>query len=129
MDNVTTKLVNIFIETAQSIGLCKENREKKYFKGKAYCRRHPHFEWFDDECERERKEYLEIKNNGRTICGREARMKHSQLLSRKHYEYKKLIAKKQTKFSNDIAKRLRECRISDPKGFWKILNGGSKQRK
>ena len=48
IDNVTNKLASIFIDTAQSIGLCKESREKKYFKSKSYSRRHPHYEWFDE---------------------------------------------------------------------------------
>ena len=72
---------------------------------------------------------MSVRKRGRNIRGREARMKHNQLLSRQHSEYKKFIDKKQMQFSNYIAQRLKECRISDPKGFWKILGGNSKPTK
>ena len=131
MNNVTNKLTSFYIETAKGIGLCKENKERKHFKEKKYSRLHPHNDWFDDECENKRTEYLTFKNEVRQIKGsrfKVFRKQQNQLLSTKHKEYKSLLEIKKRNFRINIAKKLCESKISDPKGFWNILSTKSKQK-
>ena len=121
IDSVTKEMVSIFIETAQSVGLCKENKSSKPFHKRPYSRRHPHKDWFDEECESKRREYMETKNAGYNIQGKGARKTHRKLLSHVEKIYKKYISSKQNKFRINIAKALKETKSRDPKSFWKIL--------
>ena len=45
IDSVTKEMVDIFIEAAQSTGLCKENKNTKPFIKRPYSRRHPQQDW------------------------------------------------------------------------------------
>ena len=129
IDSVTMEMVSIFIETAQSLGLCKENVFHNRVKKRSYSRRHPHKDWFDEECESGRKEYMKVKNAGYSVKGKEARKNHRKLLSHTEKIYKKLIAYKQNKFRTNIAKALKETKSNDPKSFWKILKSETFQPK
>ena len=121
IDSATTEMVNIFIETAQNVGLCKENKRHNRSHKRTYSRRHPKKDWFDEDCESKRKEYMKTKNSGYKIQGKEARKIHRKLLSHVEKVYKKLIAKKQNNFRTNIATALKESKSKDPKSYWKIL--------
>ena len=121
IDSVTNQMVDIFIKSAQKAGLCKENRNSKPKNKKPYSRRHPHQDWWDEECENERTEYMKTKNAGYTIQSKEARKTHRKLLSHVNKVYKKFILTKQNDFRLNIAKTLKETKSKDPKCFWKIL--------
>ena len=93
IDELTSDLVNIYIETAQTVGLCKKIKEHRHGQNTRN-RRYPQKDWFDGECESMRKEYMNFKNEGRYIRGKKAKKKHRDLLSDKHSKYKKFLRKK-----------------------------------
>ena len=121
IDSVTKEMVSIFIEAAQNVGLCKENRTNKPLHKRPYSRRHPHKDWFDEECESKRKEGMKTKNAGYSIRNKEARKTHRKLLAHIDKVYKKLISSKQNNYRRNIAKTLKEAKGKDTKCYWKIL--------
>ena len=129
IDSVTNEMVDIFIEAAQSTGLCKENKNTKPYKKRPYSRRHPQQDWFDEECESKRKAYMETKNAGYGKKSKQARKAHREILKHVEKEYKNFIAKTQNNFRINIAKVLKEAKSKDPKCFWKILKSKNSQSK
>ena len=126
IDELTNDLVNIYIKTAQSVGLCKNIKDHNPNQKKSYTRRYSQKDWFDDDCENKRKEYMKLKNKGHYIKGRQEKKKHSKLLSAKHKEYKKFLSKKENRFRITIEEKLRNSKNSDPKSYWKILGNDAK---
>ena len=122
MDELTNDLVNIYIQTAQAVGLCKKRKDQNYRTKKPYSRRYSQKDWFDDECEKKRKEYMKFKNKGRYIRGKKEKKMHSKLLSNKHKEYQKFLRKKENKFRINIEKQLRDSKNS----IWNILGNHTK---
>ena len=110
IDNITNELANVYIKAAQNIGICRTTKQHSNSKKKIPNRRHPQQDWFDDECESGRKEYMNFRNQGRAIKGKQARKLHFKELSKKHKIYKKLIKKKQLSYRINITKQLRDAK-------------------
>ena len=126
MDNITNELADIYIKTAQSIGICKIYKQHGNFKKNKYDRKHPQQDWFDEECESGRKRYMDFRNRGRHIKSKQARKLHNIELSKKHKEYKKLINKKQSIYRFNIEKQIREAKNNNPKSYWQLLENKAK---
>ena len=126
IDNITNELANVYIKAAHNIGICRTTKQHSNSKKKIPNRRHPQQDWFDDECESGRKEYMNFRNQGRAIKGKQARKLHFKELSKKHKVYKKLIKKKQLSYRINITKQLRDAKKNDPKVYWKLLENKAK---
>ena len=83
MDDINNELANIYIKTAQNIGICKIYKKHTNFKKKKYDRKHPQQDWFDEECENGRREYMDFKNRGRHIKNKQEKKVHKKALSKK----------------------------------------------
>ena len=121
MNNLASELSDLFIKTAQSVGLCKE----KGSGNRTYCRKYPNKPWFNAECEEKRGEYLSCKNNLRKAKSQAEKRLLKQILDLKFSEYKKFLAKRQFQFQNEFQQKLKNLKNSNPREYWKLINSAT----
>jgi hypothetical protein len=115
MDNVVSEINNIFIGTAQKIGLCK--LPKKFVK--KYSRKYPNKPWFaKNKCEAKRKKYLDIKykNPGK---------KGEKIRNSAFKEYKKFLDTCQSNLKKETETKLRNLKSSDSREYWRVINSAT----
>ena len=74
--------------------------------------------WFNKECVNKRKAFFEAKccyKLDKSLCNLNSMKKCSK-------EYKTCLSQAKCAYQNDLCKRVRDLRTSDPKQYWKVLN-------
>ena len=116
INDLTNMLGDIFIKTAQKVGLYKEGGGKK----REYLRINPHQPWFDSECEDRRNLFFTSRQNLRNATVNKIELKEK--LDMDFSDYKKFLAKKRINFQKEFHSKLKELRVQNPKEFWKLIN-------
>ena len=80
--------------------------------------------WFDKECEEKRKLFFTAKNRYKLTKNAQ----NATSRSRASKEYKKVMNLKFRNYQADFIKKLRNLKNSDPRNYWKILNGTSSEK-
>ena len=81
--------------------------------------------WFDNNCRRKRanfRKWARIHKQKQTVLTFENRRKA-------HGDYKKTLKSAYNRYVRDTHKRIRTLRSSDPKSYWKLVNGNSNDKK
>lgn len=80
--------------------------------------------WYDRECEDKRRTYFHFKNKYKHMKStlNETRLKEASKA------YKRQINQAFKAYKNNIIKEVRKLKTSDPKAYWKIINGDSKSK-
>ena len=115
IEKLCNDLSNIFIDNAKKSGLYKNVRNtitRKTNKVKV------HKPWFDNECIKARKTYL----NKKKILQRNGSNDNLSELKRECIKYNQLIKHKKKTFQNDTNRSLREQRTKNPRDFWSFIN-------
>jgi hypothetical protein len=121
IDVLFQDLCDIYINPAESVGLCKKVQNKGRPKG-PNVRKFSKQTWFDSKCEVKRKEYLKCKNRLRCAKDESARLSCQVDLRKKSYEYKRFVNKCKNDYNKELGKNLRNLKTSNPKEYWNILN-------
>ena len=115
MDKMVSEINNIFIGTAQKIGLCK--LPKKFVK--KYSRKYPNKPWFTkNKCEAERQKYFDIKYDNPGKKGEKVRNEAFK-------KYKNFLDKCQSNFKKETEAKLRNLKTTDSKEYWRVINGAA----
>ena len=122
LDNVSSKLANLFISSAQQAGMCKKPK-----KSKKKARKHPNKPWFNSECETQRQNYLDFKNSIPFTRDKVEREKNQAEIAKRCNIYQKFIKKQKQAYYKQLHENLRKMRTNDSKEYWKILNSGSRK--
>ena len=122
INSLTSELSDLFIKTAQSVGLCKETSNKS----RNYTRKHPNKPWFNNECEAKRKEYFECKNKLKEAKTRSQKRSCRKALDLKFKEYKQFLTNRQFKYRIEIQEKLKN---SNPRDYWKLINSATTSSK
>ena len=117
INDLTNLLSDLFIKTAQKVGLYKEGGGKK----REYSRTNPQQPWFDSECEAKRNLFFTSRQNLRNSHENKRELKEK--LDNDFSEYKKFLSIKRNNFQKEFHSRLKELRAQNPKEFWKLING------
>lgn len=125
IDALTSELSDLFIKTAQAVGLCKEVGSSI----KKYKRKFPNKPWFNKECEVKRREYFECKNNLRNAKSRAEKTACRNVLNIKFKQYKKFLEQRQVQFQIEIQEKIKNLKSSDPKAYWKLISGATSTSK
>ena len=127
IDIFYSHLCDMFLSTAQEIGVCKlkhyrNNRSKISNNQRKQGQQQP---WFDIECREARKEYLNVKNRWKRKV-KLLRNSDVPVDSRDYDEagnsYRNLLRFKKRLYSQNLNKLLRSLRTNNPKEQWQLLN-------
>ena len=122
VDSISNKLSNLFISTAQKVGMCK-----KFKKSNKKPRKHVNQPWFNTECESARKKYLDFKNSVPFSRDKKQQEENQAAIAFECNKYKKFIKKcKQTYFKN-LHSTIRKLKTENSREYWKILNPTNKK--
>ena len=84
-------------------------------------RKNPRQPWFNEDCEKNRKIYLEAKNSIWKAKSTEEKDQCCENMKQKGKEYKLFISNTQKTYSRELNQKLRELKMHHPKEYWKIL--------
>jgi hypothetical protein len=118
IDQFTTELVDIIMDPAKQVGLCKKIRDCKK------PRKTPPKPWFNKACEQPRKIYFKAKNASRNNWKNKTVGEKRDCINyvkQKGKEYKRFIARRQKVFFMDLHKNLRSLKKKQPREYWGIL--------
>lgn len=118
--NTITEKVSLFLSDVAD--KCKLLSKKQYSCHKPKKTRK---EWFDNDCKFARQQYHTSKNRHRKLRNAES---FNDMVNNSKV-YKKLLNSKVRTFQNNVNKKLKNLRSSDPKSFWSLLNKYTGQRK
>ena len=121
LEAISSHANSILLDPAYNLGLARRVRmsnirKRCHQRQKKECK-----PWFNETCERQRKEYLNLKQKAK-------RQKTPFLISklkRMSKEYKALIRQTARRYYEDLHVSLRNMRTVDPKAYWKLINEGS----
>ena len=122
MDELSKDLCSILIKPAKSVGISKLVKNTRNKKIPMNLRRNKNKEWFNEDCEKLRKEYMQSKNKLREANNTDEKNIAQNNFNQKFYAYKKFIKKAQRKHNKELQKHIRNLKSSDPKAYWNILN-------
>lgn len=116
VDGLVCEINSLFIETAKSVGLCKNPR-----KTTNYTRIFPNKPWFNNSCEARRRGYLNLKfkKHGKNW---------KKTLSANFKQYKSFLDNQQRIFKKETETKLRALKNTDPREYWKIINYACKNK-
>ena len=120
IDDIYENICSILKKTADEIGLYKRKKTKKQKK-----RQTDELPWFDRECEKKRKLFFKAKNYARRVKNLET--KENKKIASKCY--KKQLRISFGKYQSNFTKKIRKLKSSDPKNFWKVINGSTQEKK
>ena len=116
IDSITNMLKGLFINAAHLTGFVKEIKTNKRNATSKIKNSKP---WFDHDCIRARKNYTVLKNKLQRNYSTQAR----RLVKAKRIEYSRMIKTKKKLYIEDIHNKLKEFNNSNPKEFWRIIQG------
>ncbi|KAJ8049160.1 hypothetical protein HOLleu_01775 [Holothuria leucospilota] len=118
IDSLSLKLNNLFINPAKKLEMCKTITDEKLKPP----RRFQSKPWFNKECEKKRKDYMNAFNKIRKADGVVERQKSVLNFEKEAGIYKKFIRKCKRTYNAGIHSRLRTLKNHNPKDYWSILN-------
>ena len=124
IDYLTTELTNILVEPAKQVGMCKKNSKNKKIQRKS-----PNKPWFNESCEKSRKNYFQEKN---AIWASKTSSEKNLCISKmkeKGKAYKKFISKVQKTHNKKFHENLRKYKRFKPKDYWELLKNEERQGK
>ena len=117
VNDCCSKICKIMLNVGSDIGVCKnENINIK----KNRKRKSDNLLWFDSDCEKKRKEFFKAKNMARKYKSDPGLLEKRSNASK---NYKKQLHVSFKKYQSKFIKNIRKTKSSDPKTFWKIING------
>ena len=118
IDVLTTSFCDLLKDSAKKCDMqIKKNRSRKDVGGKV--RQKKDLPWIDNECRNARKIYRRARRNHRI----RTHMAMNAVVNRAHKQYKSLIDKKYNLFVTNTRKKIRKLRTTNPRKYWKIING------
>ncbi len=125
IDEIAHSISQIFLDAGTQAEMVIPNttHSKKQTKTK-HTKSKPTQPWFNQECKVIRSQYLRAKRKNkkmRTSVSSEAFKNQSK-------NYKKTLKKAFNDFNDNLKRKLRNLRSSDPKAYWQILNGKDKSK-
>ena len=120
IDDFYENICDVLKKTGDEIGLYKCKKVKKQKQ-----RQTDELPWFDTECEKKRKLFFKAKNCNRRARNPEAKEKQREA----SISYKKQLRMSFRKYQSNFIKKIRNLKSTDPKIFWKIINGSTQERK
>lgn len=115
IDILYDDLCNVFIEPAKTTGMHKTVNCRSAHKRD---RRHKKEEWFNTDCEKYRKVYMDKKNN---MCMYDQGDVQNEL-EYTFKQYKKIIKKTKKQYTKQFHCKIRNMKTRKPKEFWSIIN-------
>ena len=121
VNNITSQVSSLLVDVADkcNLVLCKKKTSNN---SKA---KHVNKTWFDSECKTTRKQYVKARNYHRRMKSADS---YNTMVDSSRL-YKKTLNKKLKSFHQDVNKKLKNLRSSDPKAFWNMLNKYSGDKK
>lgn len=121
IDSLVGELSDLFIKTAQSIGLCKESVKQN----KKYIRKYPNKPWWNNECEVAREHYFEFVNKLKAARTPAQKRLCRKTLDLEFKQYKKFLGQRQYRFRIEVQEKLKNLKNRDPKAYRKLIDSAT----
>ena len=106
IDFLVGELSDLFIKTAQSIGLCKESAKQN----SKYIRKYPNKPWSNNECEVARKHYFEFVDKLKAAGTQAQKRLCRKTLDLEFKQYKKFLGQRQYRFRIEVQEKLKNLK-------------------
>ena len=118
IDDLCADINKTMLNAAHDVGACKSTK----IKAKQSMKQSVSQPWFNDECHKERKQYLKIKNKlKRNGC--------KSMANKETKKYKKFMKLQERKYHIELNKKIRYLRSNNAKEYWKLLNKSTEAKK
>ena len=117
VDGLTSSFCNLFKDSAKKCDMYEKRCSKK--KVGTRVRQKKDLPWIDNECRNARKIYRRARRNHRIRTN----LVMNAVVNRAYKQYKTLIDKNYNIFVSNTRKKIRKLRTTNPKKYWKIING------
>ena len=123
VDEMCGKLSGMFLDSAVKIGISKPMYSNQSARP---CRRYCKKVWFDENCEKMRKDYLHTKDRVRKEKDPQKKSQCKLELKVKFSKYKKYLKRVQRLHNRSFQKQIRESNLKNPRKYWKLINSADK---
>ena len=123
INEVVDEINSMFHTTARGLNMLSSTSEHSGLK-KPRARKHAHKVWYNDACEKSRREYVEFKNKYRKL----QTTNNLNILRKSGRKYKKEINKALKTYKQKVINKIRVPKTTNPRKYWNLINDRKSQK-